>query len=118
MYYMNNSLYFITKILIIFVIIFLFWFFKTYKRRKNNRILKKQVLSDSNSDYSGIAKNIISGITNAKILYKKLITQIHPDKFQDHRNKKAHELASKITNAKRNYNELVKLEKEVQEFLK
>jgi len=57
-------------------------------------------------------------ISKAKKLYKALITRVHPDKFQNDKNEKANELASRITTAKRNYDELCKLEIEVGQFLK
>jgi len=88
-----------------------------YKKKKEKSDLKRRVLADGNSDYSGTAKNIALSISKSKQLYKDLIVKVHPDRFQDDRKEKATELSARITKAKRNYDELVGLEIEVKEFL-
>lgn len=91
--------------------------FVLYKKRKAKKDLKLRVLADGNSDYSGTARNIALSISKSRQLYKNLIVKVHPDKFQDERKEKATELSSRITKAKRNYDELVGLEIEVKDFI-
>ena len=91
--------------------------FILYKKNKRKRDLKRRVLADGNSDYSGTAKNISLSISKSKQLYKDLIVKVHPDRFQDDRKENATELSARITKAKRNYDELIGLEIEVKEFL-
>ena len=88
-----------------------------FKKRKAKRDLKRRVLADGNSDYSGTAKNIALSISKSKQLYKDLIVKVHPDRFQDDLKEKATELSAKITKSKRNYDELLSLEIEVKTFL-
>lgn len=101
---------------------FAFWFLLISKKRRAKRILKRKILADNDSNYSDTAKNIAMSISKSKILYKNLIAKVHPDKFFHHKdkikNEKVAELASRITKSKRNYDELRKLEIEVEEFLK
>lgn len=88
-----------------------------YKKRKTKRDLKRKLLAEGNGDYSETAKNMVQSISKCKHLYKKLIVRVHPDKFLDERVVMANDLTARITKAKRNYNELVELEKEVKDFL-
>lgn len=75
-------------------------------------------MADSESDYTKTAKNIALSISKSKNLYKSLITEVHPDRFQDEKKLIAEQLSIKITNAKKNYKELISLKVEVDEFLK
>lgn len=113
---------YILIIINIFLLIFVSWFLLTSKKRQAKLILKKKILSDSDSNYSDTAKNIAMSISKSKALYKNLIAKVHPDKFFHHKdkikNEKVAELASRITKSKRNYDELRKIEIEVTEFLK
>lgn len=86
------------------------------ERRKKSK-LRKLVLEDSSDDYSNTAKNIANSISKSRQLYKELIIKIHPDRFLDDRKIKATELSARITKAKRNYNDLLELKIEVEEFL-
>lgn len=86
------------------------------KQRKKS-ILRKKVLADGTNDYEGTAKNIANSISKSRSLYKELITKVHPNNFNDDRIELATELSSKITKAKRNYEELIKLKIEVEEFI-
>lgn len=86
-------------------------------KQRNKSILRKKVLADGTDDYKGTAKNIANSISKSKSLYKELITKVHPNNFNDERIDLATELSSKITRAKRNYEELEKLSIEVDEFI-
>lgn len=108
-----------TTILIVSVILFLFfiYFLVTYKKRKLKREIRKKIAADGESDFAITAKNIAMSISKSKELYKSLITQIHPDRFLDERKIKATELSARITRSKKNYNELITIQLEVDEFL-
>lgn len=99
-------------------LLFVICFLLIFKKRRVRRILKNKILADGGSSYLDIAKNITMSMSKSKILYRNLIVKVHPDKFQNDKNKKANELASRITVAKRNYDKLCKLEIEVGAFLK
>jgi len=88
-----------------------------YKRRKAKMKLKKSVLSDNDINYNATAKNIAMSIARSKELYKELIVKVHPDKFLDERKERATELSAKITQAKKNFDELKRIENEVAAFL-
>jgi hypothetical protein len=95
----------------------IFSFVKTFfiKRRKKSE-LRKKILSEEIS-YADTAENITKSITHSNILYKRLITKVHPDLFAENNKKYATELSSRITKNKKNYNELLKLKVEVEVFL-
>lgn len=86
-------------------------------KQRNRSILRKKVLADGIDDYKGTAKNIANSISKSRELYKELIVKVHPDRFQDDRIVIATELTSKITKAKRNYEELTLLKSEVEKFI-
>jgi hypothetical protein len=90
----------------------------TFKKRKERNELKRKVLEDSDINYGETAKNIALSISKAKVLYKSLITKVHPDLFLNDKRIIAEGLSSKITSAKKDYQALIELEKEVMEFLK
>ena len=96
---------------------FALWFATTYKKRKAKKELKKRVLMDLDIDSSENAKNIALSISKSKKLYKELIVKVHPDKFLNEQKSEAEELSAKITSAKKNYSQLVELEKTVKYFL-
>jgi len=89
----------------------------TYSKRKTKRELRKRVLAENNPDYSETAKNIKNSILKSKDLYKSLIIQVHPDKFLDAYKEIASELSARITKSKKNYDELMVLKIEVEEFI-
>ena len=109
---MKNKLIKLISIITVFPIIVNF----IVARRKKSK-LRKLVLEDSSNDYSITAKNIANSISKSRLLYKELITQIHPDRFLDDRKVKATELSARITKAKRNFDDLLELKIEVEEFL-
>jgi hypothetical protein len=86
------------------------------KIRTKNKIRKK-ILADGET-YSKTAKNIANSISKSKFLYKKLIVKVHPDRFFENEKIIANELSSRITKSKKNYDDLLKLEIEVNNFLK
>jgi DNA-binding transcriptional regulator GbsR (MarR family) len=94
-----------------------YWLKAVLLKRKKKNELRKKILSEKIS-YSDTAKNITKSITQSNALYKKLITKIHPDLFEESKKNDVTELASEITKNKKNYNELIKLELEVEEFIK
>lgn len=106
----------------ILFLIFTFWFLLISKKRRAKLILKRKILADIDSSYLDTAKNIAMSISKSRVLYKNLIAKVHPDKFFHHKdkikNEKVAELASRITKSKRNYDELCKIEIEVDKFLK
>lgn len=110
----NNTI----LIAVVSITIFVIWFLLTSKKRKFKRDLKKKVLQDGNKDYKGTVTNIIASITKSKSLYKKLIIQVHPDRFLDDKKIIAEELSSRITKSKKDYSQLCQLEIEVNDFLK
>jgi uncharacterized protein YxeA len=85
--------------------------------QRKKSILRKKVLADGTNDYIGTAQNIANSISKSKTLYKELIVKVHPDKYNDDKKEMATELAARITKAKRNYDELTLLKKEVEDFL-
>jgi hypothetical protein len=92
-------------------------FVKTFfnERRKKSQ-LRKKILSEKIS-YTDTAENFTKSISHSDKLYKELITKIHPDLFEDNNKIYATELSAKITKNKKNYNELLKLKIEVENFL-
>ncbi|WP_259016583.1 J domain-containing protein [Emticicia fluvialis] len=74
------------------------------------------MLKDMDRDFGNTTQNIILSISKSHDLYKNLIKQTHPDRFQDNKREMATELSMRITKAKRNYSELVKLQEEVENF--
>jgi hypothetical protein len=90
-----------------------------YKKRQKRIELRNKVLADGTSNYKDVAKNIALSISKSKIIYKELIVKVHPDnpKFQNENKEIANELSSRITKSKKNYDELVKLKTEVDNFL-
>ena len=106
---MKKILSIISKILVVPYIIN-----KIISRRK----LRREILKDGNPDFKNTASNIIASMKMAKKLHKDLILKVHSDKIQDDSKKeKADELAAKVNLARRDYNGLVALEKEIEEFL-
>lgn len=88
----------------------------SYNKKREKKELRRRILADG-QDYTTTAKNIRNSISKSKVLYKKLIVKVHPDRFLDDRKTIATELCSKITKSKKNYDDLVKLEQEVNSFL-
>lgn len=101
-----------------FLFIIGIYYLITYKKRKKRSEIRKKVLVDSERDYGKIAKNMAFSISKSKNLYKLLIAKVHPDRFQDEKKVIAEHLSRKINNAKKNYDELISLKVEVDEFLK
>lgn len=95
----------------------IFSFVKAFllERRKKSE-LRKKILSEKIS-YADTAENITKSISHSDKLYKELITKVHPDLFEEGIKAYATELSSKITKNKKNYNELLKLKIEVEDFL-
>lgn len=87
------------------------------KRRNKKKQLRNQLLSEGEKDFKVTAENIAQGIAKGRKLYKKLIVKVHPDRFLDHRKIQAGEITSRLTAAELNYNELLKIEKEIETFL-
>lgn len=92
------------------------FFIKLIKEKRRKSKLRKKIISDG-SDYAVSAKNIANSIAKSKLLYKELIVKVHPDKFLDDKKHIANELSSRITKSKRNYNDLMSLKVEVDEFI-
>ncbi len=86
---------------------------KRYLARKH---LRESLLRGIEDGFEETTQNIVLSISKSKDLYKNLIKQVHPDKFQDDKKAMATELSMKITKAKRNYKELLKLKNEVEFF--
>lgn len=74
-------------------------------------------MSEGKSDYKSVAQNIALSISKSKDLYKSLIVKVHPDKFIEEKKEEATELSTRITMAKKNYEELTRLKIEVEQFL-
>jgi hypothetical protein len=106
------KLYFIVGLLIC-SLFFALLFVKALKKNK----LRKRVLSEGVSDYKSVAQNIALSISKSKDLYKSLIVKVHPDKFIEEKKEEATELSTRITMAKKNYEELTRLKIEVEQFL-
>jgi hypothetical protein len=89
-----------------------------YKKIKKNK-LRKRVLADGTDDYAATAKNIALSISQSKVLYKKLITKVHPDRFPNdlEKQKRAEEISAMLTEAKRNYSKLVEIEEVIEKEL-
>ncbi|MBE7695764.1 hypothetical protein [Tenacibaculum finnmarkense] len=86
------------------------------KKRKAKNKIRNKILAEGN-DFSKTAKNITNSISKSKSLYKKLIVKVHPDRFFKDDKIIANELSSRITKSKKNYDDLIKLEIEVNKFL-
>jgi hypothetical protein len=111
----NNMKFKIIKVLSAITIIPIVANFIINQRKKS--ILRKRVLADGSNNYKETALNIANSISKSKELYKELIVKAHPDKYQDEKKILATELSAKITKAKRNYDELCKLELELKNLL-
>lgn len=61
--------------------------------------------------------NVVDGIVKARILYKKLSLQAHPDK-NINRRKEAEDIMQRLTANKHNYAALIEIEKEIKEKLR
>lgn len=104
----------ILKILAIITIIPILINFLIKQRKKSK--LRKKILAEGES-FSETAKNITNSISKSKGLYKNLIVKVHPDKFFGEKKMLANELSAKITKSKKNYNELLDLKIQVDDFL-
>ena len=95
----------------------IFSFIKTFfiKQRKKSE-LRKKILSEKIS-YADTAENITKSITQSHKLYKELITKTHPDLYEEEKKVFATKISAEITKNKKNYNELLKLKLEVEDFL-
>jgi hypothetical protein len=101
---------------ILSVITIIPFFIKLFKERKRKSKLRRKIISDG-GDYTDSVKNIANSIAKSKLLYRELIVKVHPDKFLDDKKHVANELASRITKSKRNYNDLMNLKVEIDEFI-
>ena len=113
---MNTEIYILIFVYIFFLLSAI-WLLVTSKKRKERKVLKNKILGNRDLNYLDTAKNITMSISKSEALYKDLIAKVHPDKFQNKGNKRANELAARITASRRSYDELCKLEIEVVEFL-
>lgn len=87
-----------------------------FKERRKKSELRKKILSEKIS-YNETAENITKSISHSAKLYKELITKTHPDLFENENKILATKLAAEITKNKKNYNELLKLKKIVEDFV-
>lgn len=87
-----------------------------FKERRKKVELRKKILSEELS-YNETAENITKSISYSNKLYKELITKTHPDLFESEKKAFATELSAEITKNKKNYNELLRLKKIVEDFL-
>lgn len=62
------------------------------------------------------SKNVVDGIVKARMLYKKLSMQAHPDKNINRRDE-AEDIMQRLTANKHNYAVLIEIEKEIKEKL-
>jgi hypothetical protein len=64
---------------------------------------------------SELANDVIDNLSKARKLYKQLIVKIHPDNFQSNPElqQRALDISSRVTENKKNYAALKKLEEEV-----
>jgi hypothetical protein len=108
------------KILIISTLTagFLLLIFFIIKRIKKRKLIAK-ILADGESDYGVTAKNIAQSIAKSRVLYKELISKVHPDRFPNDPVKKerASEIASMLTESKRNYNKLEEISRVIENEL-
>lgn len=91
-------------------------FYLLVRRRIARKQLRESLLNGIDEGFQETTHNIVLSISKSKDLYKSLIKQVHPDKFQDEKKIMATELSMKLTKAKRNYNELIKIKDEVEIF--
>lgn len=63
------------------------------------------------------SKNVVDGIVKARMLYKKLSVQAHPDKNINRRDE-AEDIMQRLTANKHNYAALIEIEKEIKEKLR
>jgi hypothetical protein len=91
-------------------------FYLLIRRRIARKQLRENLLNGIDEGFQETTHNIVLSISKSKDLYKSLIKQVHPDKFQDDKKAMATELSMKLTKAKRNYNELLKIKDEVEIF--
>lgn len=98
----------IKTIAVILIAVIVTGFFLVKKNKKNK--LRKKVLADGD-DYSTTAKNIALSMSKSKELYKSLITKVHPDRFPNdiEKQKKAEQFSAMLTEAKRNYSQLIEI---------
>lgn len=101
------------------IILFLYgiYYLLTLKKRRLRRNIRKKLSQKEDNNFIHIFKNMAFSISKSKELYKSLITKVHPDRFTDERKIKAEELSARITKFKKNYDELLKLKVEVENFI-
>lgn len=75
-----------------------------------------KLFCSKNHSMNDEAYNIVESMSKAKLLYKELIKQAHPDKHPDKKNI-AEELTAMINGNKFNYRELLKIKDIVKEKL-
>lgn len=92
-------------------------FYLIIRRRITRKQLRESLLNGIDEGFQETTHNIVLSISKSKDLYKSLIKQVHPDKFQDDKKAMATELSMKLTKAKRNYIELLKIKDEVDIFI-
>ena len=108
-----NSTIWISTIIIGIVTIFLTIIFFVKKNSKREQFKKKIINETSNLDF----KNITHDWEKSKQLYDILKKKCHPDKFDDDLKEEATRLFQKIGKSKYNYQDLVRIKKEVTEKL-
>lgn len=101
----------------IFLFLFGVYYLLTNKKRRLRRSIRKKLSEKEGDNFKSIFKNMVFSISKSKELYKSLITKVHPDRFTDDRKIKAEEISARITKSKKNYDELIKLKIEVENFL-
>lgn len=108
-----------TLLISIGILVFLLavYYLLTFKKRRLRRKIRNKLTAEEDNNFKNIFKNMVFSISKSKELYKSLISKVHPDRFTDDRKAKAEELSARITKFKKNYNELIKLKIEVENFL-
>lgn len=76
-----------------------------------NRIRFRKIVKTDES------RNVVDGIVKARMLYKKLSVQVHPDK-NINRWKEAEDIMQRLTSNRHNYAALIEIEKEIEEKLR
>ena len=103
---MSKKIFIISIILFAVVLVIIF----IIKKIKRKRLVSK-ILSEGEGDYAITAKNIAQSISQSKVLYKELITKVHPDRFPNDpiKQERASKISAMLTEAKRNYNKLLEI---------
>lgn len=109
---MISNIYFNIIVFLIFCCLTLL-FIRIRKRKK----IKKRIIGSYQIQYGNHAQEIIDNLTKSKTLYTSLIKRIHPDTQNEDLKGIADQITARLNQNKNNFNELKKIEIEINKIL-